>query len=1316
MSDRGRSVTDYPNTRSLRKALLRPVDEEKALSDCALSDSDEERTLSPSTSGDSHSHLDSSGSSLHSHSHHSLRSSHSHNNRNHSHNHNNKTEEMMKDDSDTNIDEQWDWVLTNFDVGTTIPQSISQELQRLQVLKSYIILDQDREDVFDRYTTMASRIFQVPIAVVSLVDLGRQWFMSTTGLGDVKETPRNVAFCAHAIQGRNDVLVVPETHEDPRFSQNPLVTGPPHIRFYAGAPLLSPEGYKLGTFCIIDSKPHPHGLTDDEKANLIDFAAMAMQAMVDRRNTMAKDDTAHLVACTAHDLLTPLMGVQLSLALLQEESESLTEAHRESLSNAIRSSDWLNRICQTTMETLRDTNQDGYSQNNNNNNNMNHNSPFIDMNEFVSSLNHTMESIPKRVPLVLTVDDSVPKRIVSDDLKLFRSSLNLLSNAFANTQAGSIRFHIRAEHPKKSLVFECTDTGHDLNLPQEDRGSLFKPNKKSAAANAGAIKDLGLYSVAYQIDSLGGTYGYRSRREEEGRGGSIFWFQVPFVLPDDISVVPSVRNNGYNSDDNVTMDDRLDPTEMHFAPGRLDLAASATWGEDLSRRLMPSSSHSVTSGRRYSNASDHNLMLNRAGLLAVQAAAAESSLKTSSSCCALTEIAKFKDIESFKAHKEQSRARSNSFTHLTGATDSSVASASCATRENEPFPCGMARAERGPSAQSVDKLAAAKGRLSRRQRNQHHSRTPSAGEDAVVDALLAAVQKNMVLANPHSPVFQRSLTAPSQVARTLTHPRMRVTRAKTQKKKPERTLSHDSVPFTIVISNSDENQAELDTFFEQNNRVFRKKVSCVNEEGSVTDNETQKPANQPLFSIAPPISPLPDNTPEKSLGPASLFDIAPPLSQSKTPEKEQAQPLFNIAPVRQTQGQDTNGGQALFSIAPAASQAKTPETEQAPALFSIAPTTSKTQDQPKKEGQGLFSIAPTSSAKPSGLFAIAPTSSTKPSLEPLQSKGQTPQETSSAPGARIKKALVIEDTVVVRKTLTRALQKRGYEVSQANDGVEGLEALKEEIFDMTLCDFLMPNMDGLDCVQQYRQWEQVNRPGIKQYIVGISAHVSHKDIEKGLEIGMNDFKPKPITMKTLQTLDESKEMEQVRAMLSKMCCGGSSGGEAGTNSPPQLRNSIHGTPKSDEAQSANQKRARSCLMATSTSSNNESVACAEKMRSSGWEVTIVHSGTSALEQLKTRNWGAVILDDDLPNLSGNQCVEAFRAWERQNRVNRQDNMFIVCTDVYLANPEACMLPPAGFDGAVGKQVSWERLQTLMAKQDASCQQSGMREGLSIVTR
>ena len=128
------------------------------------------------------------------------------------------------------------------------------EEQRLRDLERHGVISDVCDEHFERLVELASSIFQVPIALISLVEADRQWFLCRKGI-EATSTPRDQAFCAHAIAS-DEVLVVPDALEDERFATNPLVASAPHIRFYAGAPLRSPAGHNLGTICVIDRQPH----------------------------------------------------------------------------------------------------------------------------------------------------------------------------------------------------------------------------------------------------------------------------------------------------------------------------------------------------------------------------------------------------------------------------------------------------------------------------------------------------------------------------------------------------------------------------------------------------------------------------------------------------------------------------------------------------------------------------------------------------------------------------------------------------------------------------------------------------------------------------------------------------------------------------------------------------------------------------------------------------------------------------------------------------------------------------------------------------
>jgi diguanylate cyclase (GGDEF)-like protein len=150
------------------------------------------------------------------------------------------------------------------------PEKPDNEIARLASLHGLGILDTAPEERFDSITRIAKRLFDVSIALVSLVDDDRQWFKSCQGLG-VSETPREISFCGHAIL-EADVLVVEDTREDERFHDNPLVTAPPGIRFYAGAPLSLSNQARIGTLCIIDDKPRV--FAQEDQAMLSDLASM----------------------------------------------------------------------------------------------------------------------------------------------------------------------------------------------------------------------------------------------------------------------------------------------------------------------------------------------------------------------------------------------------------------------------------------------------------------------------------------------------------------------------------------------------------------------------------------------------------------------------------------------------------------------------------------------------------------------------------------------------------------------------------------------------------------------------------------------------------------------------------------------------------------------------------------------------------------------------------------------------------------------------------------------------------------------------------
>ncbi|MBS1622958.1 MAG: GAF domain-containing protein [Bacteroidetes bacterium] len=155
--------------------------------------------------------------------------------------------------------------------------------KRVEILREYDLLDTLPEREFDDIVELASVFFGMPISLISLLDSHRQWFKAKVGLG-ATETPIEQAFCYHAIQAPDEVFVVPDSLADDRFKTNPLATGEPHVRFYAGAPLVTDEGYALGTLCVIDKQPRQ--FTPEQGRILQILAAKVTERFEARRNRM----------------------------------------------------------------------------------------------------------------------------------------------------------------------------------------------------------------------------------------------------------------------------------------------------------------------------------------------------------------------------------------------------------------------------------------------------------------------------------------------------------------------------------------------------------------------------------------------------------------------------------------------------------------------------------------------------------------------------------------------------------------------------------------------------------------------------------------------------------------------------------------------------------------------------------------------------------------------------------------------------------------------------------------------------------------------
>ncbi len=232
-----------------------------------------------------------------------------------------------------------------------------QEAQRLSRLLSYDVLDSEAEQAFDELTELASAICQTPISLISLVDQERQWFKSRVGL-DAQETHRDLAFCAHAIL-QAGVFEVPNALEDPRFHDNPLVTNDPSIRFYAGAPLVSPQGDAIGTLCVIDREARE--LTASQRQALQTLAKQVISQLElrvqNRRLQRLNQQRDKLYALLAHDLRSPFNGIMGLSRILSQNIQRLTpekiaDAARGILTSSVQVYQMLDELLQWSQFSL----------------------------------------------------------------------------------------------------------------------------------------------------------------------------------------------------------------------------------------------------------------------------------------------------------------------------------------------------------------------------------------------------------------------------------------------------------------------------------------------------------------------------------------------------------------------------------------------------------------------------------------------------------------------------------------------------------------------------------------------------------------------------------------------------------------------------------------------------------------------------------------------------------------------------------------------------------------------------------------------------
>jgi signal transduction histidine kinase len=379
------------------------------------------------------------------------------------------------------------------------------EKQRLAALRSYGILDTPKEAAFDDITRIASYVCGTPIALVSLLDENRQWFKSEVGAG-MQETPRDVSMCAHAVL-QPGLTEVPDTRLDRRFDRNPLVTGDPHLRFYAGALLRTPEGHALGTVCVLDTKPR--NLTPEQRAVLLALARQTMAQLELRRALMVahrlQGYRSRLMAVAGHDLKQPLQVIMMSVDGVRRRIADGKD--RERLELALNAGQQLADGLDQLAEESRLEDASGTPQ-----------VREFPVQDLFNSILATWRHHAERKGLKIKVAHS-SARIVSDPVMLGTIVSNLIGNAIKYTASGGLVIGCRRRGDM--LAIEVRDTGP--GILEENYASVFEHFRQLDPTSEGL--GLGLSIVKRTADLLGHPLQLESR---VGRG-STFRIMVPLA-------------------------------------------------------------------------------------------------------------------------------------------------------------------------------------------------------------------------------------------------------------------------------------------------------------------------------------------------------------------------------------------------------------------------------------------------------------------------------------------------------------------------------------------------------------------------------------------------------------------------------------------------------------------------------------------------------------------------------------------------------------------------------------------------------------------